>query len=72
MKDLLTQDISQHISLSPEETEEVCSLFQPKVIKKRAFYQMKVKSAGLKALLGISPKVATGSAFKLTLNSALN
>lgn len=37
MKDLLKQNISRHISLSPEETEDFCSLFQNRTIKKKDF-----------------------------------
>lgn len=36
MKDLLKQNIAQHISLSPEEMEEFCSLFHLKSIKKKS------------------------------------
>ena len=37
MKDLLKQNIAQHISLSESETEAFCDLFQQKAIKKKSF-----------------------------------
>jgi len=37
MKDLLKQNIAQHISLSESETEVFCDLFQQKAIKKKSF-----------------------------------
>ena len=37
MKDLLKQNIAQHISLSEGETEAFCALFQQKIIKKKGF-----------------------------------
>lgn len=37
MKEFLKQNITQHISLSEDETEEFCNLFQKKLIKKKSF-----------------------------------
>jgi len=37
MKNLLKQNIAQHISLSESETEAFCDLFQQKAIKKKSF-----------------------------------
>jgi CRP-like cAMP-binding protein len=37
MISLLKQNIAKHISLSENETEEFCNLFQPKSIKKKGF-----------------------------------
>ncbi len=37
MKQFLKQNIARHISLSENETEEFCHLFQPKLIKKKSF-----------------------------------
>ncbi|MCD0488786.1 Crp/Fnr family transcriptional regulator [Pedobacter sp. MC2016-14] len=37
MKELLKQNISNHISLSEEETEGFCNLFERKLIKKKSF-----------------------------------
>lgn len=37
MTELLKQNIAKHISLSENETEEFCNLFQQKLIKKKSF-----------------------------------
>lgn len=37
MEDLLRQNISRHIALSPEEADRFCSLFQNKAVKKKRF-----------------------------------